>query len=607
MVDLNALSRRELQNLAKKEGIRANQKTSDLVAQLSAAQNETNAENDSNDFNTLAEQVDKLNLGDDRSEDQSDSEAAGSEANGHTTNNNSNEADNRTNTEESTDAAEVEDVLGELPQRLSKSMRAPSSLRHSSSASDLPTGIPQRSIALRTTTSSKVDEFGDGMDEGKSASARPQDAVKSAFEESVRATEARFNADRIAKARKSLGYQPRQTACPAELSASLASRQSLERAVAAAHSKPGASGPEKIWVGAAEETPASIVDERIRIAVNAIAALQAGDHGSSFDQICGFIKKTPTPFYDKGSTAVQLHRALRVAVEENALISKTSASGEVRFAMPPGTSVSMLAASATTATTTSAPLPVNSNGASDRSGALRKLDDDLPSPPAIPAIPEAKPLRLGAKDDRDLKTPSALLRPGSKARVSNALKRPDDVATRLRSAVKTERLRRNKLRQQLRRDLMQQQLDGARGAANSVQESLLPRNLHCENCKAALSQTGSTQMELTRLPSSVPAEAAEEAPLEVDVDESFVEETRAAPSQSQSQSQSRGPWETPAPKQTRVKAVSALSPVQMDPVEMMKTLGPEHKDWELRESRSKPGRFYFYNRVTHKTKWKMTD
>jgi len=527
---LEDMGRRELQAMAKKRGIRANQKTAELIEQLRAA----DAENEASQGNRLSSKMSRLSLSENGKKEGLTPGKSTTQHGATATKKNKFEsplaslmrrasggATSFLSTPASKNSTRIPNRRSSLAAPTSKNRDSVEEERKANSPSSEsenelppppppaaePTSLAVLSKSMRASISSSSAEAvaADASERQKQVKLEQEFASKQKAEpEKFQSGASALHLPGTSSISSQLSLlnsnskNHRKTVCPSELSKSLASRKSLETSLIGFNQATNSN--------VLTETPAQIVDERIRIAVETIRELSDlnGGGGCTFDEICDHIKQNPSRFYDRGSTAVQLHRALRVAVEEETLIGNRDPNAEIRFS---------LVKEVESRSDFKQPSPVDAT--------------------PVPAVVKPKPVD---------KRRAVEVRKGRFDSVE------EDVVARIRRAVKAERIRRNQFRAQLRKDSFRHKLQAAKDQASLTEHSLFP-SLKCMRCKSDL----------------CPEDEEDD---EDDDDDKKKKEER----------DEQGPG--------------------------TKMVVNPNSNWELRESRSKPGQHYFYNRVTHETTWK---
>mmetsp|Transcript_15128 Transcript_15128/g.32336 ORF Transcript_15128/g.32336 Transcript_15128/m.32336 type:complete len:492 (-) Transcript_15128:5758-7233(-) len=484
-MDLSKKSRRELQNLAKEHGIKANLKTTELLSQLSrvfdSGQNaqsvssssesltkSSDAENDSTEINKLTERVAKVDLGGEETVPS--------------------KQENVAKKQYESPKKQYESPLSSLMRRVSNASQNSSEksrLRTPSSAESFRT--PQKNGSATTTSASRTGDTSKRVSENSSI------------------------------------WTPK---LPSEDTPSR--RYSSEGRRLSAGSK-------------------AHMSERIRILVNALRVLRPGRKGCTMNQICEFIEKNPTRYYDAGRTSVQLSRALRAAGGQGLVENRKESSGEIRFFL--------------------------SNG-------KQKPNESPPPPP-----PLSSPIQLSP----------ASTAPTSSPLENRRMVKPVDaeVSRRIREAVKRERIRRNHHREQFKQTMLEGKLRHTIQKIDSLTDTLIP-SYTCGLCQkkcAESSEVGISQSlnDLNAMESRLVIEQPVDSP-ERDLPVDCGRNRYRAPSAAESFRARKAIPQTPG--------FDERPPQKL----------PERTtDWTKRESRSKPGRFYYYNVVTRETTWALPE
>mmetsp|Transcript_18912 Transcript_18912/g.47827 ORF Transcript_18912/g.47827 Transcript_18912/m.47827 type:complete len:596 (-) Transcript_18912:84-1871(-) len=385
-------------------------------------------------------------------------------------------------------------------------------------------------------------------------------------------------------------------------------------------------------------SPSEVATERVRVAVNAIRALRGGDKGCTFDQICDFIKFNPTCYYDSGRTAVQLHRALRMAVEEHAVVGRVGGNNEIRFSVPrgdqphgtkPSSAEPVSARSAGSAVEEAAsPAPESEPNSPDpRLDQGRQRGQSQPPSATQKQVPQARPPRPAAVerhedskppghqqvwrglDKKDLhgaeqfvsaETPQEVGSPGWSTRSDDdhgsieSFKADPELVDKIRAAVKEERLRRNQFKAQLNREALRLKLQGSKDTTARLSESLLSREYRCAACEGSSQDSPSTKIESDGQPKAHASRPESHAQSRL---QDFAEEAKDS-------------GVTPAFPSRRTRSQHA-STANLGRLSFSSAVGGGSSSpqsavddaWIMRESRSKPGKFYYYNTKTKATTW----
>jgi len=343
-----------------------------------------------------------------------------------------------------------------------------------------------------------------------------------------------------------------------------------------------------------------VMTDRVNVAVNAIKALRAGEKGCTFDQICEFIKLNPTKCYDSGRTAVQLHRTLRLAVDKGAAQGLVGESGEIRFALPRESSEGRGAENASPPRTLRGGR-ASLGGRSSFGGraSLGSLRNDFD---ATESFVVEKPKTKESNTRKAARQPT-LPKGQSWAKI--------------RAAACAERKRRMTFRKsvvdQAGVDAVMIAAARCKGSAETML-AMLAVPPSCPGCKCNKTQPSHTVDYDSDGPPPLydPSPAAPTLPvLSTPVPAqrtAVVCETPAAPLPAWYGPSARSKGQKSAPDSHAEKPSQA--PEQQPNLPSAGHALPVPSpggDWVIKQSRSKPGKFYYYNKVTKETTWSPPD
>jgi len=360
-----------------------------------------------------------------------------------------------------------------------------------------------------------------------------------------------------------------------------------------------------------------LLSERVPLVLHAVRVLKHGERGSSSEQILKYLEINHSDLFPKGKMSVYLHRAIRYACDQKLLRGRLSEDKQVCYTLGLGSEDVATSASKGPPPPPPPPPPPTPRSASRQS----KLNKSC-----------SGPTWASARDRVD---------PGSSGQRSGS--RSPEEWQAIRAAVKQERLARNKARAAFRKQAarIEDKLAETKSSVLKLQQTLLPRE-PCAFCGKSQDEEYERNHPVMSPPSSARSPEASRGSMSPDATAGVL------PVYQKLDFSSKDFATPPAHKARGVEYVGSSSlnsviktpafppgrALHREPEALLLTVEEDalshddddaydnddtnvtpmaeedqlpSSDWELRESRSKPGKFYYYNSLTKETTWNPPD